>query len=181
MAYFERKQVLVYVVMAAMVAGFAVFRYLPLRRRAEAVAEKKATQSLLLTENEVRSEQLSALESTLSELGGRVGDYDARIPREKALGGFLENLSEMMNEHGLGDQEVAPGAEIEVGNLGCIPLDLHCTGKLEQLFEFCRDLQALERLVRIEQVMLSNDDEYGGEVTMQTKAVVYYRKETRKG
>lgn len=181
MAYIDKRQILIYGVMAAMVAGFVVFRYLPLRRRSQAVSQSKAAQSLSLAEIQAHSEQLSALERTLSELRQTVGNYDAKIPTEKALGGFLQSLSDMMNKHDLGDQEVAPGGEIEIDGLGCIPLDLHCRGSLKQVFDFCSDLQKLERVVRIEQVKLSNDDRYSGEVTMQTRAAVYYRKDTRKG
>ncbi len=181
MVYIERRQLFIYFAMVAIVAGFVVFRYMPLRRRAQAVSEMKATQSLSLAESQAHGEQLSELERTLSELQERVGNYDARIPKGKALGGFLQSLWDMMNKHNLEDQEVAPGGEIEIGELGCIPLDLHCRGTLDQVFEFCRDLQGLERLVRIGQVNLSNDDRYGGEVTMRTKAVVYYRRDDGKG
>ena len=181
MAYFERRQVVLYVVALVMIAGFVVFRYLPLRRRSQTVSEMKIAQRLSLAETQAQSEQLSVLNDTLSELRLKVGSYDARIPKERALGGFLQSLTDMMNKHGLEDQEIAPGEEIEAEDLGCIPLNLHCRGDLEQLFEFCRDLQAMERLVRIEQVRLSNDDSYSGSVTMQTQAVVYYRKDTRNG
>jgi hypothetical protein len=36
-------------------------------------------------------------------------------------------------------------------------------------------LQTLDRLIRIEQIKLSNDGKYKGQVSMETKAVIYYR------
>ena len=48
-------------------------------------------------------------------------------------------------------------------------------GRLVQVFEFCRRLQAMDRLVRIEQVNLVNDDDLTGQVTMQMQTVIFYR------
>jgi hypothetical protein len=52
---------------------------------------------------------------------------------------------------------------------------------LAKIFEFYKQLQSLDRLVRVEQVKLENDGDFSGEVTMQTKTVIYYRAEAVKG
>ena len=53
-------------------------------------------------------------------------------------------------------------------------MTIRCQGKLEQIFEFSKSLQALDRLIRIEQIELKNDNNYSGHVDMTTKAVIYY-------
>ena len=50
-----------------------------------------------------------------------------------------------------------------------------CKGSLKQIFEFYKALQGLDRLVRIEQVKLVNDNDFSGRVSMHTEAVIYYR------
>jgi Tfp pilus assembly protein PilO len=80
-----------------------------------------------------------------------------------------------MNEHDLKEQVITPGAEVEAERFRCIPVSMQCKGKLSQIFKFYHQLQALDRLVRIEQVRLSNDSGYDGQVSMETKAVIYYR------
>ena len=44
-----------------------------------------------------------------------------------------------------------------------------------EIFEFFKGLQSLERLVRIEEVKLMNDAGFSGEVTLDTRAVIYFR------
>jgi hypothetical protein len=51
---------------------------------------------------------------------------------------------------------------------------MQCKGRLTQIFEFYKQLQKLDRLVRIEQVKLVNDSSFEGEVSMETKLVIYY-------
>jgi len=80
-----------------------------------------------------------------------------------------------MNEHNLMGQVIAPRKEVKAEKLNCIPVNMQCKGKLAQIFEFYRRLQGLDRLVRIEQVKLTNDSDYDGQVSMEARAVIYYR------
>ena len=80
-----------------------------------------------------------------------------------------------MNKHNLSEQVIEPQTEIETENLNCIPVKMQCKGKLYQMFEFFRELQDLDRLVRIEKVRLSNDNDYKGQVAMESRAIIYYK------
>jgi hypothetical protein len=152
MVFRERKQIAICVTAAVMIAGFVLFRYLPLQRRIKAIKGKRAAVI-----------------------------YERQVPRERALGVFLQEIAGLMNEHNLREQLVQPGKEIEAGELNCIPVDMQCKGRLEQIFEFYKSLQKLNRLARIEQVKLVNDRDFAGEVSMQTKAIIYYRSVTEQG
>ena len=70
---------------------------------------------------------------------------------------------------------IEPHKEIKAENLNCIPVKMQCKGKLYQIFEFFRELQGLDRLVRIEQVKLSNDNDFNGRIDMEARAIIYYR------
>jgi hypothetical protein len=51
---------------------------------------------------------------------------------------------------------------------------MQCKGRLEQIFNFFRSLQKMDRAIRVEKVELINDQEFNGDVTMNTDASVYY-------
>jgi len=82
-----------------------------------------------------------------------------------------------MREHELSNQDVVPGETLEAQALNCIPVHMNCSGTLDGVFGFFRDLQGLRRLIRIEKVTLRNSPEFGGTVTMQTEAMIFYRPE----
>ncbi len=88
---------------------------------------------------------------------------------------FLHRIADLMRENGLEDQFVEPGKEIKTESVNCIPVNMRCKGELSELFRFFESLQNLDRLVRIEEVRLLNDRDFAGQISMQTKAVVYYR------
>jgi len=175
MLFEERRQIAICVVAGAIVSGFVLFRYLPLQKRIKAVEQKRAAQRLAIAEGIANSGRLSMLEEQLLKLQKDLEKYEANIPEQRALGAFLSRVTNLMDEHNLKEQVIAPGEEIKADGLGCIPVDMRCKGKLTQIFEFFRGLQGLDRLVRIEQVKLMNDSDFSGEVSMETRAVIYYR------
>lgn len=181
MLFRERQQIVIFIVAGAIIGGGVLFRYLPLRKKVKAIKQTKTAQTLAITKGEAQSKQLPVLKEQLLKLKRVLGDYEAGIPVQRGLGVFLTKIANLMSEHNLREQEIAPGVEIEADKLNCIPVNMKCKGTLTQVFEFYKELQGLDRLVRIEQVKLYNDSNFGGEVSMETKAVVYYRAEVGQG
>lgn len=181
MLFRERQQIVICVVAVAMVGGFVLFRYLPLRKRIKAVEQARTEQRLAIVRASAERGQLPALKEQLLELERAVGNYEANVPGQRAIGAFLHKIANLMSEHNLSGQLIQPGNEIEMEELNCIPVNVQCKGRLKQIFEFLRSVQGLDRLVRIEQVKLENDGDFSGEVSMQTKASIYYKPRTRQG
>jgi Tfp pilus assembly protein PilO len=117
----------------------------------------------------------------LSKLRWKLENYEVNIPENSDIGGFLHTIADLMNEHSLEEQVIEPQKKIEAENLRCIPVKMQCRGRLAQVFEFYRQLQELQRLVRIEQVRLSNDKDFTGLVSMEAVAVIYYKSNVGQG
>ena len=152
-----------------------------IKKKRKAIEQARAAQVLAVAKASAESEQLPALKEQLRELQKAIANYEVNIPLRKDLGAFLQQIANLMNRHNLEEQLIRPGSEIKTGKLNCIPIDMKCKGKLTQIFEFYKSLQGLDRLVRIEQIKLSNDSDFSGEVSMQTKVGIYCRGPAEKG
>ena len=181
MLFRERRQITICVAAAVMVCGFVLFRYLPLQRKTKFLRQAYAAQMLAISKASAESQQIPTIREQLLQLQTTVGNYERQIPAQRELGEFLQRIANLMNERNLQGQLIQPGKEIKAGELNCIPVNVQCKGKLSQIFEFYRRVQGLDRLVRIEHVKLVNDGDFGGEVIMQTEAVIYYRAEVGQG
>ena len=181
MLFRERKQIAICVAAGAMIAAVVLFRYLPLRQRMKTVEQTKTAQTLAISKASMERAQLPVLKEQLLKLQRMVGNYKANIPAQRDLGVFLQQIAELMSKHNLREQAIVPGKEIVVKELNCIPVDMQCKGKLAQVFEFYKRMQKLDRLVRIEQVKLVNDSDFSGDVSIQTKVVIYYRPQADQG
>jgi Tfp pilus assembly protein PilO len=181
MLFRERQQIAICVAAVVMTGAFVLLRYLPLQKKVKAVEQARAVQTVAIAKASRQSEQLPALKEQLLKLQTTVCSDEVNIPAQRALGVFLHRIANLMNEHNLTKQLVQPGKEIKAGQLNCIPVTMQCKGGLKQIFEFFKSLQKLDRLVRIEQVKLVNDADFSGQVSIQTKAVIYYRQEAGEG
>lgn len=175
MFFRERQQITICVVAGVVVCIFMLFWYLPLHKEMKVIRQAKAAQSLVIAKGATDSKQLPLMKEQLLELQAKLGNYEANIPEQNTFGGFLGRIADLMNENNLQEQEITPGEEIKADQFNCIPVSMSCKGKLVQIFKLYRQLQTLDRLIRIEQVKLSNDTGYNGRVSMETKAVIYYR------
>jgi Tfp pilus assembly protein PilO len=170
-----RQQTTILAIGAVIGCVFMVFWYLPLRRETTSIRQAKAERAMVIAQGTVDARRMPLVGNQLRDLQKLLGDSEDRVPEQRALGEFLHKISDLMKEHNLKDEVVTPEAEIEADKFNCIPVTMKCKGELSQISEFYRRLQSINRLVRIEQVKLFNDDNYTGSVTMETKAVVYYR------
>ena len=181
MLFREREQIVICVVCVAMVSGFVLFRYLPLQKEIKAVEQMRAAHILAITRASDESRELPVLKEQLLQLENAVGNYEANVPEQRDLGMFLHRIANLMNKNNLKEHLIQPGKEIEADVLNCIPVSMQCKGSLKRIFEFFKSLQALDRLVRIEQIRLVNDSDFSGEVSMQTRVIIYYRAEVEQG
>jgi type IV pilus assembly protein PilO len=181
MLFQEKQQLMICVVAGVVVCAFVAFWYLPLRQRMKAVEQVKAAQALAVAKGDAASKRLPALKEQVQQLRSRLRNYETKIPEPGALGTFVRGIADLMNEYNLQEQVITPGAEVQADRLVCTPVKMQCKGRLGQVFNFYQRLQSLDRLVRIEQVKLSNDRDYDGRVSMETRAVIYYRAKVRQG
>lgn len=177
----HRQQVWVYVVGLLFVADFLFYGYLPSRRRLQSLEQARVQEERLIQTAESQQRALPALEENLKATEAAVLRYEDNIPKDRALGTFLGQITEIMTKNALTDQVIQPQTEVDADNLKCIPVVMKCKGTLEGIFGFCQGLQDLDRLVRIEKLVLKNDGDFTGQVALEAQAVIFYRPEKPQG
>jgi Tfp pilus assembly protein PilO len=171
----RKQQLWVYLIAVLFVADFISYGYMPSRRRLQSLKQAGAQQEAMIRTAAMQSKKLPGLKQRLKTVEEIVEHYDAYVPEERALGAFLQDIAHMMTEHRLTDQVVVPQDEMRSSGVRCIPVHMNCKGSLSDLFGFFGDLQTMGRLVRIEKTVLTNDNEYTGQVSLHTEAVIFYR------
>jgi len=180
MRFRVKKQVLIFIAAGLVVIGFVVLRYLPLSKIRTSLSQEQVALEAMMKRARAKEAELPKLRAQLGELNSKLADFDSRIPPDIQLGQFLGGIAALMDEHQLTEQQIAPGEQIESKELICIPVTMKCAGRLEQIRDFCQALQGLDRTVRIETFRLTNDQQYSGQIRMETEAVIYQTKSTSK-
>lgn len=180
MLFRKKQQIIIFVVAIGIIGGFIFLKWLPIQRKIKAVELERTAIQYKVEQSRMESEKLPVLNEEVAELQDLVANYELKIPANRDLGSFLQKVADLMNQHDLTEQQIQPSTEIEVDELRCIPVSMKCKGGLEQMFEFYKSLQDLDRLVRIEHAQLKNEGDFNGKVSMETKAIVYYLPEKTK-
>jgi len=175
------RQVVIFLTAGVMIAGFVSCGYLPLQRQSKTVKQQQAARKLLVARARAAREVFRQLEVQLQQMQTSVENYDSKVPAQRRLGVFLQEIAGLMNRCGLEEQLVEPGLEVQLDGLRCIPVSMECKGTLAEIFEFYKSLDGLGRLVRIGEVRLVTDRTLNGLVRSETKVAVYYEAEAEEG
>jgi Tfp pilus assembly protein PilO len=171
----NKQQMIILAAASAVILACLFGFFLPLNRKAGTIRSQRDIAQLIIDEAIQQKSQLPQLKQKLQTLSSQVKNYQSSIPEEIEVGQFLQTITSLMDQYNLQEQFVKPGDEKRLEQLLCVPIDIRCKGRLSQLFEFFKSLQSLDRLVRIEFVNLSNSPNMDGQLSMETKAVIYYK------
>jgi Tfp pilus assembly protein PilO len=177
----EKKQIVICVIAVLLIVGFVLFSYRPLHRKIDSVNQAKNAQTLLIARSRSDSTRIPYVEEQLSVLESKYENYQIRIPFQTDNSKFIQQIAELMIQNNLNEQQITPAGEIQQGELSCIPVRIQCKGRLMDIFKFARELQNLNRQIRIETAVFENDSQYSGVVSMETEIVIYYRTDVAKG
>src|SRR4030042_4836602 len=177
----EKQQIIICLIAVMSIGGFVLLRFLPLHQAIKTVKQINTAQRLIIAKGISESEQLPLFTDQLLKFKVELRNYENNIPQQIKLGSFVHQIADLMNQHQLKEQEIAPRVETGADGLNCIPVSIQCKGELKQIFEFYQQLQELDRLIRIQQVRLVNDPDFKGEGRMETDVVIFLRTEVAPG
>lgn len=163
------------VVGALLVIDFVWFGLLPSRKQLDVIRQLEARQMGVVDAARVKRGEVAAVQQELERLEHDMGEMGRHIPKEKSMGTFLTQMSVLMTRHGLTKQMIVPGAET-AGDIAIrVPVAVHCEGKLKEIHGFYEDLKGIERLVKIDEVLLKNDESLAGNLRMEAQFIIYYQ------
>lgn len=171
----NKQQFIILAIGVVVTVGVGIFRYVPIVRQRYAVQKQIEQQSQIIGEVRSLSVLVPELKEQKKQLEKQLLAFEEKVPQGRNLAELWRQVAEVMNECGLTDQLVQPGAEIASEQLCCIPLTIECKGSLGQLYSFFQSLEKINRLVRIEQVTMDSGGDFSSVVKLKAQANVYYQ------
>ncbi len=178
---FDKRQSVILAAVLLLGAGIGVFRIVPLLRQHQALGATMQQDRQRLNESRTRAAQVPALAEKIEDMRSQAEAFELRIPAGRGFADLWQHIADLMNDCNLSDQHVRPGQAIENDRLGAIPLTLSAVGSMQDVYAFFQAIEQWDRLIRFEQVTLTNDRDFDGTVTLDARAMVYYRIEQRQG
>jgi Tfp pilus assembly protein PilO len=172
----DHHPMLILVTMLTAAAALGAYQYYPVHLQRKALRQTLARQADKLEEIKGYSERLPSLHRQVKTLEGQADEYARLFPADQGFSRLWHQIAEIMDNNHLADQLVRPGEVVCEQDLCSIPLEIRCTGTFENVFGFFRAMERFERLIRMDQVQLKNDEAVSGRLMMQAQARVFYQR-----
>lgn len=170
------------VVVAAL--GFTFGLLLPGNRRLNELSEAIAADQLAVATQQAQVGDVSGLYKELVQLSDEVSTFRQRLPADRRLGEFLNELSDAMARTGIADFNVQPLPAIRVSSdalperlrlangTGVLPVQIVFRSDFKRAFELLDAIEEMPRLAYVERFQVEAVDELSGElnVTMVVEA-----------
>jgi Tfp pilus assembly protein PilO len=178
MKYALNKQILLLSVTILSGVGLVLFGYLPIAWQKRVIHQSLQRQSLNAGQVQESITQSVILEKQIAELKPLARRFEHYVPQTSQFADLWQQIAELMTRCDLQDQQVRPGTESRYDSFNVVSLDIQGSGTLPKIFDFVHSLEQMGRLVRIEEMELTNDKTLNGQLTLSARAQVFYRTPT---
>lgn len=161
-------------------AGLGAYQYYPVHLQRRALRQTLDKQADKLDVIKGYSERLPNLHRQVKMLSEQSQEFERLFPEEQGFSKLWHRIAEIMDSNHLSDQLVRPGDVTCDEDFCSIPLEIRCCGTFEDVFSFFRAMEEFERLIRMDEVQIRNDDKLSGRLTLQAKARVFYQPSEKK-
>ena len=173
----DKKQITIIAVGIIVLVSFGFLGFVPIYKKNVRRNLMKAQQEIVIAQNISRVQEIPELEKRILDLQNQVCDNDARITQGRDFASIWEKITEVMSRHQLTDKLVQPGKESGSGDICAVPINIECRGRITQIYSFLKEMEGLERKIRIEKIDVLNDSSLSGNLKLRAFAMIYYRPE----
>jgi len=133
-----------------------------------------------LNDNNTQVAVLPALIEAVNELQKRLEKYDKQLPRQQELDRFIKDINTMVHNASLRRVDVRPSVmPIRSPLFAEQPVSLKFEGDFMSVFSFLRQTEQMQRLTRVKELKLKNNDRAGksGQVEVELSMNIYFSAE----
>jgi Tfp pilus assembly protein PilO len=160
----------------AMVVAAVVAVYTPQTRKLESIRTGLASRKLALVENSKKAAVVPRMMREVQTLKSRYKNFDSRLPRSKELGGFLQEITGIQQNSALVDPRMETGSPVTEELFNTMPIKMRLHGRYLALTDFLRRLTDMQRLTRVQRLMISIPEKEGDGLSIELLLNIYFTK-----
>lgn len=164
------------VLTVAFVTSAIVAVYLPQARELRSIKTMVASRRLALEESSKKAAVIPRMMREVQALKSRYKDFDRRLPRSKELGGFLQEITAIQQDSALMDPRMETGSPISEELFNTMPIKMRLRGRYMALTDFLKRLGNMQRLTRVQRLMIASMGEDSSELGIELLLNIYFTK-----
>lgn len=170
----ERDQVILVAAITAVLVGFGVLGYMPIRSGRQESKERIDVYKAQLASDLAGARQLPKLREEVAALQEALGGSQRDVPTQSELASLLRTLSSELDRQQVTDKEVQTRAIQSGADYNVLPVSLRFTGTFGAVYGFVRQIESMPRLIRIDRLELSGTPDGAGRLTARIELSTFF-------
>lgn len=174
----KRLNIITILIVIGASAGFVFGLLIPGARQMDDLQKAIAAEQQSVAQRQAKVGDISGLYQQLVQLSDDVSTFRQRLPADRRLGEFLNELSDAMAKTGIADYQVQPlpatrvdsedlPARLKLANgTGVLPVRIGFHSDFQKAFELLDALEVLPRLAYVERFDVEAEDELSGRLSV---------------
>jgi len=155
----SKDNVTILAILCVMLAVAALVLYRP---QAQAMAELRKqieTEKNTTATYAARVAIVPDLRRQVEDMKSRYKDFDRRMPKQKELYGFLEEISKSIDKERLSNHLIEAGGTDKEESFYTMPITMRFQGNYLSLASFLKRIDTMERLTRVQKLHITADNQ----------------------
>jgi Tfp pilus assembly protein PilO len=153
---------------------FFVVGYRPANQRLLLLRQEIAARSKRLETNQSQAMKLPILANEVLKLEAKLQRNNKKLPKTAELGEFIRDLTQASQQCNLRKLVHQPGTVRRVELYGEIPITMNFEGDFNNVFNFLRQMEEMQRLTRVKTLTVKSKDPKLGHVDVNMAMNIYF-------
>ena len=159
---------------AVVTAGFLGGVTWPQLRRGKALTDQIAILSGQQPGSSHYMEAIAKAERELERIGKETADFNQRVPQDKSLGAFLEELARCADACRLQPDEIQPGEPVQTAEVFSLPIEFSVRGPFPAVYKLMQSIEQMPRLTCVDRFEVLTDGDDPAHVSAQVSLRIFY-------
>jgi Tfp pilus assembly protein PilO len=160
--------------LAVAVTVFFFGGYGPAKKRLDSLRVQLESKQRDLEQNQNRARNLPLLQFEVGVLERQVRDYDRQFPRQADPGGFIREITLVVQQLTLKDWKYTPQSPRKGDAYFELPILMSFQGDFMNAAAFLREIEHLQRLTRVRRLAIKYKDAKSGLVEVEIGLNIYF-------
>ncbi len=153
------KKVLILVGISAIIAAFfGQFMVKPMLKEMTKLSVESVAISIKLEENRFIAKDIPRFQREKEELEIKLKQALSQLPNDKEIPNLIESISNAGKDAGLKILLFRPRPDVPRGFYAEVPVDMNVEGTYESIYNFCKKVSELSRIVNVEGISVKVSD-----------------------
>ncbi len=150
--------------------------FIPQGKKLDSIKTSIAARKIALADGTKKAAVVPQMVRKVESMKSRYKDFDRRLPKSKEMGEFLQEITAVRAASELTEARMETGTPVSEELFNTMPIRMRFRGRYLALAELLRRLDGMQRLTRVERLVIKSSGEAPDDLDIELQMNIYFTK-----